>query len=100
MIKVMFVCHGNICRSPMAEFVMKDKLKAKKELKRYKNTNRKTRCGGARPIKQIDAITGDVVAYFPSTAEASRQTGIKDYNIHFCLKGKLTQIGGFKFVYA
>jgi len=22
--KVMFVCHGNICRSPMAEFVMKD----------------------------------------------------------------------------
>ena len=20
----MFVCHGNICRSPMAEFVMKD----------------------------------------------------------------------------
>ena len=24
MIKVMFVCHGNICRSPMAEFVMKD----------------------------------------------------------------------------
>ena len=24
MIKVLFVCHGNICRSPMAEFVMKD----------------------------------------------------------------------------
>ena len=24
MIKVMFVCHGNICRSPMAEFVFKD----------------------------------------------------------------------------
>ena len=23
----MFVCHGNICRSPMAEFVMKDELK-------------------------------------------------------------------------
>ena len=27
MIKIMFVCHGNICRSPMAEFVMKDILK-------------------------------------------------------------------------
>lgn len=26
-LKVMFVCLGNICRSPMAEFVMKDKLK-------------------------------------------------------------------------
>ena len=24
MIKILFCCHGNICRSPMAEFVMKD----------------------------------------------------------------------------
>ena len=24
MIKILFVCHGNICRSPMAEFVMKE----------------------------------------------------------------------------
>lgn len=24
MIKILFVCHGNICRSPMAEFVFKD----------------------------------------------------------------------------
>ena len=22
--KIMFLCHGNICRSPMAEYVMKD----------------------------------------------------------------------------
>lgn len=27
MIKVMFVCHGNICRSPMAEFVLKAMVK-------------------------------------------------------------------------
>lgn len=26
MIKILFICHGNICRSPMAEFVMKDLL--------------------------------------------------------------------------
>ena len=25
--KILFVCHGNICRSPMAEFVMKDLLR-------------------------------------------------------------------------
>ncbi len=24
MVKILFVCHGNICRSPMAEYVMKD----------------------------------------------------------------------------
>ena len=33
MIKVMFVCHGNICRSTMAEFVFKDLVK------KYKRTN-------------------------------------------------------------
>ena len=27
MIKIMFVCHGNICRSPMAEFIMKKLVK-------------------------------------------------------------------------
>ena len=27
MIKILFCCHGNICRSPMAEFVMKDLVK-------------------------------------------------------------------------
>ena len=25
--RIMFVCHGNICRSPMAEFIMKDLTK-------------------------------------------------------------------------
>lgn len=34
MIKILFVCHGNICRSPMAEFVMKD-LVHKEELDNY-----------------------------------------------------------------
>lgn len=28
MIKILFVCHGNICRSPMAEFVMKNLVAA------------------------------------------------------------------------
>ncbi len=27
MIKILFICHGNICRSPMAEFVLKDMVK-------------------------------------------------------------------------
>lgn len=31
MVKILFVCHGNICRSPMAEFVMKDLVRRKGE---------------------------------------------------------------------
>lgn len=27
--KIMFVCHGNICRSPMAEFILRDMIKSK-----------------------------------------------------------------------
>ena len=27
MIKILFICHGNICRSPMAEFLLKDIVK-------------------------------------------------------------------------
>ena len=27
MTKILFVCHGNICRSPMAEFIMRDIVK-------------------------------------------------------------------------
>ncbi len=27
MIRVLFICHGNICRSPLAEFVLKDMVK-------------------------------------------------------------------------
>jgi len=27
MLKILFICHGNICRSPMAEFMMKDMVR-------------------------------------------------------------------------
>lgn len=35
MIKILFVCHGNICRSPMAEYVLKDMVKKKGKQDQY-----------------------------------------------------------------
>jgi len=34
-IKIMFVCHGNICRSPMAESIFKDLINKKGVSKKY-----------------------------------------------------------------
>ena len=42
MIKVLFICHGNICRSPMAEFVLKDMV---------------TRCGRSADFSIASAAT-------------------------------------------
>ena len=35
MIRIMFVCHGNICRSPMAEFIFKDMVQKQGIAERY-----------------------------------------------------------------
>ena len=35
MLRILFVCHGNICRSPMAEFVFKDMVKQRGREKEF-----------------------------------------------------------------
>ena len=35
MIKILFICHGNICRSPMAEFILKDMVKKRGIAERF-----------------------------------------------------------------
>lgn len=42
MIKIMFVCYGNICRSPMAEFIMKDLVKKRGFLNKFIIESRST----------------------------------------------------------
>ena len=41
-IRVLFVCHGNICRSPMAEFVMKDMVRRERREDRFHIESRAT----------------------------------------------------------
>ena len=42
MLRILFVCHGNICRSPMAEFVLKDLVKKRGPEARYEITSAAT----------------------------------------------------------
>ena len=42
MVKIMFVCHGNICRSPMAEFIFKDMIHKKGMADRFSVTSSAT----------------------------------------------------------
>ncbi len=64
MTKILFVCHGNICRSPMAEFVMKDLiLQSGLSKDVFINSAATTR----------EAIGGDV---HPGTREVLRAHGV------------------------
>ena len=62
--KIMFVCHGNICRSPMAEYVMKKKLNDK-------GIDGFTVCSSATSTEEIWNGIGNPV-YPPAKAELKR----------------------------
>ena len=62
MTKILFVCHGNICRSPMAEFVMK---------------------------KIVKDAGKDSEFYIESAATSSEELG---NDVHYGTKEKLTQM--------
>lgn len=65
MIRIMFVCHGNICRSPMAEFIMK-KLVTEAGLQEDFYIS-----SGATSTEEIWHSTGNPV-YPPARSELSR----------------------------
>ena len=65
MTKIMFVCYGNICRSPMAEFIFKDML-AKRGL-----TDKFTVCSAATSAEEIQGGVGKLV-YPPAKAELAK----------------------------
>lgn len=62
MTKIMFVCYGNICRSPMAEFIFKDML-AKRGL-----ADKFTVCSSATSAEEIQGGVGKLV-YPPAKAQ-------------------------------
>ncbi len=73
MIKIMFVCHGNICRSPMAEFILKHLLKEKELLTQFEVRS------SATSTEEIWNGVGNPV--YPRAREELRRHGI-------CCEGK------------
>lgn len=53
----------------------------------------------SKPVLQIDKYTNEIIAEFPSVAEAERQLG-NCYHISACCNGKYKTCGGFKWRYA
>jgi len=79
MVKILFVCHGNICRSTMAEFVMKDLVrKAGLEDKIYVDSaacsreeiGHDTYPGTKKKLREM---------HIPFTKRAARQITLSDY---------------------
>ena len=64
-IRIMFVCHGNICRSPMAEFIFKDLVKKQGVAERFSIAS------SATSTEEIWNGTGNPV-YPPAKAELAR----------------------------
>jgi len=68
MIKILFVCHGNICRSPMAEFIFRD-MAEKKGL-----SSRFTAASAATSAEEI--VGGQGRPVYPQAKEQLRKHGI------------------------
>ena len=82
MTKILFVCHGNICRSPMAEFVMKDLVrKAGREGEFHiasAAVSREELGNGVYPPARRELLKHGVAC----DGHAARQVTMKDYH-HF-----------------
>ena len=86
MINVMFVCHGNICRSPMAEFIFRDMV-AKANL--------------SDMIKVASAATsteeiGNPV--HPGTVRKLREYGIRDVSGKYAVQFKKKEYNDYNYL--
>lgn len=87
MMKILFVCHGNICRSPMAEYVMKHLVNQAGLVAQFEIRSAATSTEEiGNPIYPPAART--LAAHgIPSGRHAARQLQKADYNIYDLLIG-------------
>ena len=80
--KILFVCHGNICRSPMAEFILKDMIKKRGlensfEVASAATSSEETGNGVYPPARKILAEHG-----ISCTGKTARRIMGADYNYY------------------
>ncbi len=68
MIRILFICHGNICRSPMAEYILKDMLEKKGLTKEFEVAS------AATSTEEIWGRQGNPV--YPPARDELRKHGI------------------------
>ena len=86
MIKILFVCHGNIFRSPMAEFIMKDLVQ--KAGRQPSFTSNRRRPAGRRSAIRSIRPRGKLAEHGISCAgHAARQLTKRDYDTFDLLIG-------------
>jgi hypothetical protein len=72
---------------------------ASAEVQNRDSVKRAKRLKMSKPLEQLDAATGEVVARFPSVKAASEQTGVHYSNINGCALGNRRIAGGFRWRY-
>ena len=84
MIRILFICHGNICRSPMAEFIMKDLVKkAKLDNKIYIEsaaTSTDEIGNGIYPKAREQLVNHNISGYKDKTARQVRKSDYVEFD--------------------
>lgn len=89
--KVMFVCHGNICRSPMAEFVMKDELKKRnldKWIKVYSSATSYEETGNPVYPPAVAKMKREGVTIYPHVAQTIERDDYGKYDMFVAMDGR------------
>ena len=91
MIRICFICHGNICRSPMAEFIMKHKVKELKLENKFYITSKATSSeelgNDIHPGTQKKLLENNI-PYTRHYASKVQETDYNDFDYFICMDDK------------
>ena len=87
MMRILFVCHGNICRSPMAEFIMKDIVKKKGLSERFEISSAATSTEEIGSFVYPPARKILAENKISCSGKTARQISLKDYSYYDMIIG-------------